>query len=132
MGKYPLLSRLVTGMTVARYSPALEIALQGAVGCSPLLRQRAGITLTPLHQRIVSFPVVHDRERATDVLADLSRRCSEEASLAPLGPLIAAPQVNKLLSGIFGASPYLTELIARNPQAFMTRSPPCRRSVLLR
>jgi len=49
------------------------------------------------------------------VLADLSRRCSEEASLAPLGPLIAAPQVNKLLSGIFGASPYLTELIARNP-----------------
>jgi glutamate-ammonia-ligase adenylyltransferase len=58
---------------------------------------------------------VHDRERATDVLADLSRRCSEEASLAPLGPLIAAPQVNKLLSGIFGASPYLTELIARNP-----------------
>ena len=115
MGKYPLLSRLVTGMTVARYSPALEIALRCAVGCSPLLRQRAGITLTPLHQRIVSFPVVHDRERATDVLADLSRRCSEEASLAPLGPLIAAPQVNKLLSGIFGASPYLTELIARNP-----------------
>ena len=58
---------------------------------------------------------MHDRARAADVLADLSRRCSEEASLAPLGTLIATPQVNKLLSGIFGASPYLTELIARNP-----------------
>ncbi len=64
------------------------------------------------------------------MLADLARRCSEEANLAPLGVLMAMPQVSKLLSGIFGASPYLTELIVRNPAGFMTRWPPCRRSAL--
>ena len=65
----------------------------------------------------MSAPVVHDRVRASGVLADLTRRCSEEANIAPLGVLMTTPQVSKLLSGIFGASPYLTELIVRNPIA---------------
>ena len=94
---------------------ALEEVVRCAVGCSFLVGSPAGITLTPLHQRIVSAPVVHDRVRASGVLADLTRRCSEEANLAPLGVLMTTPQVSKLLSGIFGASPYLTELIVRNP-----------------
>ncbi len=63
----------------------------------------------------MSAPVVHDRVRASGVLADLTRRCSEEANLAPLGVLMTTPQISTLLSGIFGASPYLTELIVRNP-----------------
>ena len=48
-------------------------------------------------------------------LADLARRCGEEPELATLGALIAEPPVHDLLAVIFGASPYLTSLIERNP-----------------
>ncbi|MBX9592101.1 MAG: bifunctional [glutamine synthetase] adenylyltransferase/[glutamine synthetase]-adenylyl-L-tyrosine phosphorylase [Hyphomonadaceae bacterium] len=85
----------------------------------PLPPANRGAALTPLHQRIVSAPVVHDRARAMGVLADLTRRASEEPPLAPLGALIAQPRVEHLLSGIFGASPYLTELIARSPAVLL-------------
>jgi glutamate-ammonia-ligase adenylyltransferase len=68
-----------------------------------------------LHRRIVSAPVVHGGARAADSLAQLVQHCSENPKLAELGRLIAVPAVRNLLSGIFGASPYLTSLIERNP-----------------
>ena len=78
---------------------------------------RAGSQLTSLHQRIASAPAAHDRARAASSLSDLAARCGEEPELAPLAALIAEPNVKALLAGIFGASPYLTELILRNPAA---------------
>ena len=62
---------------------------------------------------------MHDGARAGAVLADLTRRCGEETQLAPLGPLVAEPQVASLLSAIFGHSPYLTDLILRSPAALL-------------
>jgi glutamate-ammonia-ligase adenylyltransferase len=59
--------------------------------------------------------VVHDGPKAADSLARLAQQCSENPKLAELGRLIAAPEVRDLLAGIFGASPYLTALIERNP-----------------
>ena len=44
------------------------------------------LTDTPLHTRITAAPVVHDRARATRVLADLAQRCGSEPELAALGP----------------------------------------------
>src|SRR5262245_10588030 len=70
----------------------------------------------PLHRRIVGAPVVHDAERAAAALAGLLQRCEEEAGLAPLGGLVAEASVRDLLTGVFGASPYLTSLIERDPE----------------
>jgi glutamate-ammonia-ligase adenylyltransferase len=69
----------------------------------------------PLHERIVSAPVIHDGEPAGRALAELERRCGAEDSLAELGRLIAKPAVRDLLAGIFGASPFLTALVERDP-----------------
>jgi glutamate-ammonia-ligase adenylyltransferase len=69
----------------------------------------------PLHQRIVSGPVVHEGGRAAESLAQLGQRCAAEPDLAELGPLIAMPAVRELLTGILGASPYLTGLVERDP-----------------
>jgi glutamate-ammonia-ligase adenylyltransferase len=77
--------------------------------------RRHRLTEHPLHTRIVSAPVVHDRERATRELDDLARRCGEEAELAGLSQLLGEPPVRELLGGLFGASLYLTSLIARYP-----------------
>ena len=63
------------------------------------------------------------RER---VLAEIERRCGEQADLAPLGRLIAEPPVRDLLMGTFGASPYLASLAERDPAsllATLTASP---------
>jgi [glutamine synthetase] adenylyltransferase / [glutamine synthetase]-adenylyl-L-tyrosine phosphorylase len=60
---------------------------------------------------------VHERERAAAVLVDLGRICGEEERLAPLIPLLSEPRVRDLLLGMFGASPFLTALILRNPAA---------------
>jgi glutamate-ammonia-ligase adenylyltransferase len=62
---------------------------------------------------------VHDRDRAAGVLADLAQRSREDASLASLQPLLAQSEVHGLLSGIFGASPFLTSLIERDPAALL-------------
>ncbi|NJO23618.1 MAG: hypothetical protein HC868_12655 [Sphingomonadales bacterium] len=58
---------------------------------------------------------MHDRARAASALADLTARCSDDVELAPLGACLGEPAINALLAGLFGASPYLTELILRNP-----------------
>jgi glutamate-ammonia-ligase adenylyltransferase len=71
----------------------------------------------PLHARISAAPVAQEAERADRALADLTQRCRIEAGLAELGRLIAAPAVRNLLTGILGASPYLTSLIERDPES---------------
>src|SRR6478752_3217431 len=89
----------------------------------------------PLHTRIVSAPVVHDRERAVRVLGDLKHRCRSEHELAALTPLLAAPPIANLLAGVFGASPYLTSLIERHPLGLadtLAQSPEDRFAVLSR
>ena len=89
----------------------------------------------PLHTRISTAPVVHDRERAARVLGELAQRCASEPELAALAPLIAAPPVARLLAGIFGASPYLTSLIERHPVRLadtLTQSPEERFAALTR
>jgi [glutamine synthetase] adenylyltransferase / [glutamine synthetase]-adenylyl-L-tyrosine phosphorylase len=53
------------------------------------------------------------------VLCDLAHRCNAEPDLAPLSRLLAASHVRDLLAGIFGASPYLTSLIERNPSTLL-------------
>jgi [glutamine synthetase] adenylyltransferase / [glutamine synthetase]-adenylyl-L-tyrosine phosphorylase len=73
----------------------------------------------PLHQRLSGAPLVHDGERAAGALAELAQRCSEEPGLASLGRLIAEASVRNLLAGVFGASPYLTSLIERDPAGLL-------------
>jgi glutamate-ammonia-ligase adenylyltransferase len=58
---------------------------------------------------------VHEHERATRALAELEQRCNTEPELAELRRLITMPAVRDLLAGTFGASPYLTGLIEREP-----------------
>src|ERR1700730_13462348 len=62
-----------------------------------------------------SAPLVHDHARAESVLEDLARRSAADTQLSPLGVLLAEPSIRDLLAGIFGASPYLTSLIERDP-----------------
>ncbi|MFZ1104542.1 MAG: bifunctional [glutamine synthetase] adenylyltransferase/[glutamine synthetase]-adenylyl-L-tyrosine phosphorylase [Hyphomicrobiaceae bacterium] len=71
----------------------------------------------PLHARLSAAPVIHDAGRAGRALADLTQRCGAEIGLAELGELIGKPHVRDLLAGIFGASPYLTALIERDPES---------------
>src|SRR5215472_2705427 len=84
------------------------------------LRPRQTLTAIPLHTRIAAAPIVHDGARAERVLCDLAHRCNTEPELTPLAFLLAAPRVRDLLAGIFGASPYLTSLIERNPSALLS------------
>jgi glutamate-ammonia-ligase adenylyltransferase len=77
------------------------------------------VSQAPHHARIAAAPVVHDRERARRVLDDLARRCAGEAALAPLATHLRHPPVGDLLAGIFGASPYLTALIERDPEGLL-------------
>ena len=67
----------------------------------------------------MSAPVLHDGQRASTILADLERRCADDSALAPLQPLLGERAVRDLLAGIFGASPFLTSLIERNPAALL-------------
>jgi glutamate-ammonia-ligase adenylyltransferase len=60
---------------------------------------------------------VHEPGRAAAVLADLERRCGEEPGLAPLAALLAETRVRALAAAVFGGSPYLTDLIQRDPAA---------------
>ena len=84
------------------------------------------LTSTPLHQRIAAAPVVHDLRTPPACLPTSRAGAARRPDLAPLGALIAEPQVRDLLAGIFGASPYLTELIERNPASLQRGA--CRRS----
>ncbi|MBO0765494.1 MAG: bifunctional [glutamine synthetase] adenylyltransferase/[glutamine synthetase]-adenylyl-L-tyrosine phosphorylase [Hyphomicrobiaceae bacterium] len=87
----------------------------------------------PLQERIAAAPVVYDGERAARTLDELARRCGAEPGLAALGGLIAVPTTRNLLAGMFGASPYLTALIERDPASLQRAlvSPPDQRFAAL-
>src|SRR5215510_10193533 len=70
---------------------------------------------TSLGRRLRAAPVVHDRQQAARVLADLGERAQQDASLAPLAAVLERAPERELLAGIFGASPFLTALIERDP-----------------
>ena len=88
--------------------------------CSSQPATRQTLSDNPFHTRIAAAPIVHDGARAERVLCDLAHRCNTEPELAPLACLLAASRVRDLLAGIFGASPYLTSLIERNPSALLS------------
>ena len=93
---------------------------------SAIAPYRMTSTQAPFHTRIAAAPVLHDRERAERVLAEIERRCGEQADLAALGRHITEPSVRDLLMGMFGASPYLGSLAERHPAsllATLTASP---------
>jgi glutamate-ammonia-ligase adenylyltransferase len=79
---------------------------------------RPSLTDQRLDARIAAnpaAPLVHDRQRAERVLEDLARRSAADPQLSRLGALLVEPPIRNLLAGIFGASPYLTSLIERDP-----------------
>ena len=68
-----------------------------------------------LHAQVVAAPHRHDPTRAQMAMADLQQAAGEIADGAVLLARLQAPPVRDLLLGIFGASPYLTGLILRDP-----------------
>ena len=70
---------------------------------------------TSLIARLGQAPIVHDREQAARILADLGERAHQEATLAGLSRVLENGRARQLIAGIFGASPYLTALIERDP-----------------
>jgi glutamate-ammonia-ligase adenylyltransferase len=77
------------------------------------------LTNQAFHSRIVAAPVIHDGASAARLLGELERRCADEQALASLKALLATQPVRNLLAGVFGASPYLTSLIERDPARLM-------------
>ncbi len=73
--------------------------------------------MATLGERISIELPVHDRQKAEISFLDLEERISKDSELANLQDHIAKPQVRGMLNGIFGASPYLTDLILRNPSS---------------
>ncbi|MGE3064738.1 MAG: bifunctional [glutamine synthetase] adenylyltransferase/[glutamine synthetase]-adenylyl-L-tyrosine phosphorylase [Hyphomicrobiaceae bacterium] len=72
-----------------------------------------------LIDRIAEVPAAHDPERAAAELTELAARVAADPDLAPLGPLIASGRTRELLAGVFGASPFLTSLIQRDPRRLL-------------
>jgi [glutamine synthetase] adenylyltransferase / [glutamine synthetase]-adenylyl-L-tyrosine phosphorylase len=72
------------------------------------MQQTAGRLADLLHRA----PVVHDAARAASELADLAAQAPATPGLAEM---LALPRVAALITGIFGASPFLTVLMQQNP-----------------
>jgi glutamate-ammonia-ligase adenylyltransferase len=68
-----------------------------------------------LYARLRQAPPVYDRQQAARVFGDVAARARSETALAGLADLIHEQPVRNLLAGIFGASPFLTALIERDP-----------------
>src|SRR5262245_53942358 len=68
-----------------------------------------------LRQRVSQAPIVHNRQQASRVLAELGEGARQDAALARLSDLLQQAPVRELLAGIFGASSFLTALIERDP-----------------
>jgi [glutamine synthetase] adenylyltransferase / [glutamine synthetase]-adenylyl-L-tyrosine phosphorylase len=80
--------------------------------------QQAG--QTALIDRLREAPIVHDRQQAARVLAELAERAQQDAALAPLAASMKLAPVRDLLAGIFGASSFLTAVIERDPQRLLS------------
>lgn len=68
-----------------------------------------------LAELICAAPFTTNTDRATREIADLRAAAAASGQLAPLKQLLDRQPVEKLLAGVFSASPYLTRLIVRNP-----------------
>jgi glutamate-ammonia-ligase adenylyltransferase len=73
-----------------------------------------------LIDRLREAPIVHDRQQAARVLAELAERAQQDAALAPLATSMKLAPVRNLLAGIFGASSFLTAVIERDPQRLLS------------
>src|SRR5262245_36925827 len=73
-----------------------------------------------LIDRLRQAPIVHDRQQAARVLAELGERAKQEAALAPLAAGMTRALVRDLLAGIFGASSFLTAVIERDPERLLS------------
>jgi glutamate-ammonia-ligase adenylyltransferase len=69
----------------------------------------------PFTERITAAPLTRNDERALRAMAALIERARADASLAPLRIIIEEPHTRALMAGIFSGSPYLTNLIERDP-----------------
>jgi [glutamine synthetase] adenylyltransferase / [glutamine synthetase]-adenylyl-L-tyrosine phosphorylase len=74
---------------------------------------------TPLIDRLRQAPIVHDRQQAERVLAELAQAAQQAALLAPLAASLERAPVRNLLAGIFGASSFLTAMIERDPERLL-------------
>ncbi len=70
---------------------------------------------TGLSARLSEAPIVYDRQQAHRILQDLAMRGQQEPTVAALAGVLAQQPVRDLIAGIFGASPFLTALIERDP-----------------
>jgi glutamate-ammonia-ligase adenylyltransferase len=68
---------------------------------------------------ISEAPIAHDATRAAATMVELVDRCRDDRELAQLRTSLTAERVHRLLTGIFGCSPYLTSLIRRDPTGLM-------------
>ena len=94
------------------------------VSCAPInTASKMTSTQAPFHTRIAAAPVLHDRERAERVLAEIERRCSEQADLAPLG----APDRRAARAGPAGGHVRRLALSCK-PRRAPPREPAARRS----
>ncbi|MEQ1647852.1 MAG: bifunctional [glutamine synthetase] adenylyltransferase/[glutamine synthetase]-adenylyl-L-tyrosine phosphorylase [Hyphomicrobiaceae bacterium] len=75
--------------------------------------------VAPFMDRIRDAPVPHDLERAHRDITDLLEIANAEPNLTTLISIMAKPGVKRLLSAIFGASPYLTRLMLRRPEMLL-------------
>lgn len=72
--------------------------------------------MAKLYQKIRKIPQVYDRQRAEQGLQNLTAEIEARKDLSKLGKLIDGERkVARLLKAIFGASPFLTGLILRDP-----------------
>ena len=73
--------------------------------------------MASLIDRIGALPPVHDAGDADQAMGDLLARADAQSELAPLRDLITDHDgARGLLLSVFGASPYLTRIILRDPE----------------
>jgi glutamate-ammonia-ligase adenylyltransferase len=73
--------------------------------------------VTGFIERIATMPPVHDAGRADQALEDLERLIAGNGELEQLGAMLAADNdARALLRSVFGASPFLTRTVLRDPE----------------
>jgi glutamate-ammonia-ligase adenylyltransferase len=80
--------------------------------------------------RIREAPVPGDGERVSGTLRVLQDKAAADPHLADLARIVQRPEVRDLLAGVISGSPYLTQLIERDPlrlQEILVSSPEQRR-----
>ena len=87
--------------------------------------------MTKLYQKISEYPLPFDAIKAGDVWQTLSEQCHDKPGLAPLIELHRDNKdVRCLLHGIFGNSPFLSQLALRRPHALFKSLTSCPKACL--